>query len=46
MENVLVDIRNESDVIKQNFPNKDLVSVEDLLMKIDELTYYLNEERK
>ncbi len=37
MENILVDIREESKQIKRIFENKDLISIEDLLSKIEEL---------
>lgn len=36
MENVLIDIRNESRQIRRIFEGKDLVSVEDLLNVIEE----------
>lgn len=37
MEKILVDIREESKQIKRIFENKDLISIEDLLSKIEEL---------
>lgn len=37
MEKILVDIREESEQIKRIFENKDLISIEDLLSKIEEL---------
>lgn len=37
MENILVDIREKSKQIKRIFENKDLISIEDLLSKIEEL---------
>ena len=37
MEKLLVDIREESKQIQRIFQNKDLVSIEDLLAKIEEL---------
>ena len=37
MEEILVDIRNESRIIKRIFENKDMVSIEELLAKIEEL---------
>lgn len=37
MENILVDIREESKQIKRIFENKDLISIKDLLSKIEEL---------
>ena len=37
MNELLVDIREESEQIKRIFENKDLVSIEELLAKIEEL---------
>lgn len=37
MKKILVDIREESEQIKRIFKNKDLISIEDLLLKIEEL---------
>lgn len=37
MEKILVDISEESKQIKRIFENKDLISIEDLLSKIEEL---------
>lgn len=37
MEKILVDIREASKQIKRIFENKDLISIEDLLSKIEEL---------
>ena len=37
MEKILVDIREESKQIKRIFENKDLISIKDLLSKIEEL---------
>lgn len=37
MEKILVDIREESEQIKRIFENKDLISIKDLLSKIEEL---------
>ena len=37
MEKLLVDIREESKQIKRIFKNKDLISIKDLLSKIEEL---------
>lgn len=37
MEKLLVDIREESKQIKRIFENKDLISIKDLLSKIEEL---------
>lgn len=37
MEKLLVDIREESKQIKRIFKNKDLISINDLLSKIEEL---------
>ena len=37
MKKILVDIREESKQIKRIFENKDLISIKDLLSKIEEL---------
>ena len=37
MENVMIDIRNESNQLKRIFEGNDLVSIEDLLNTIEEL---------
>lgn len=37
MENVYVDIRNECDFIKDMFENKDIVSIEEIFRKLEDL---------
>ena len=37
MKKILVDIREENEIIRDYFKNKDLVSVDDLLNAIDDL---------
>ena len=43
MENILIDIRNESEQLKRIFYNKDLVTIDSLLNKIEELEDEVNE---
>ena len=42
MNKILVDIREENNTIKKHFNNKDVVSVEELLDIIDNLSYELD----
>ena len=42
MKKILVDIREENEIIRDYFKNKDLVSVDDLLNAIDDLIYERN----
>ena len=42
MNKILVDIRDENDTIKLHFNNQDFVSIDDLLDKIDELSYTID----
>ena len=37
MENVYVDIRNECDFIRDMFENKDIVSIEEIFNKLEDL---------
>ena len=37
MENIYVDIRNECDFIKDMFENKDIVSIEEIFNKLEDL---------
>jgi hypothetical protein len=37
MENVYVDIRNECDFIRDMFENKDIVSIEEIFTKLEDL---------
>ena len=49
LENVKIDIREESEQIKRIFQNKDMVSIEDLIQTIEELDdeiEHLEEEKK
>lgn len=41
MEKVMVDIRDENEVIREVFENKDLVSVDEMLNTIDDLKYQI-----
>ena len=39
MKNVLIDIRDENEIIRRTFSNLDMVSVEDMLNEIENLLF-------